>query len=171
MNTFRLLALVATFSAAFTMLHAPASAQVPADLRDLIGMRGSSLDSEMESRGYSFARAAGAQFWWNGATRECVSVSTSQGRVARLNAVAADQCGQGKAGSQPAGGSAGGDAAKSSAVRACTDAFGPNGKLGTVSALNPGFWEVIISDRYGRKVACTGSAAGKVEEWAELGKQ
>jgi len=37
-----------------------------------------------------------------------------------------------------------------------------------VSVLKPGFWEIIVTDNFGRKVASTAGANGKVIDWVEM---
>ncbi|WP_313441392.1 hypothetical protein [Novosphingobium sp.] len=167
-----------------------AQAKAPTGLADLIGVRGSSLENELSNRGFEFARSQGAQFWWNASTRTCASVSIGNGRVARIDTATPQQCGKSGGGQasqgfdcnapdvseadryrcQPGAGARPQTGGRAAAVKACQDAFGPNGKLGTISALRPGFWEVILSDNYGRKVSCTGRAEGQVEQWDELGR-
>lgn len=168
-----------------------AQAKPPAGLADLVGMRGSSLDNEMSNRGFELARTQGTQFWWNASSGTCAAVSIGNGRVARIDTATPQQCG--KTGRdhasqgfdcnapdvseadryrcQPSGTTGSQSDGRATAIKACQDAFGPGGKLGTVSALRPGFWEVILSDNYGRKVSCTGRAEGRVEQWDELGKR
>jgi hypothetical protein len=186
-----------TLAAAMICLMGLASteafAQTPPGLGDLVGMRGGSLDGEMENRGYDLARTQGAQYWWNSDSRVCAAISISNGRVAKIRSATARECGKSGAAANsrpfdcnapdlseadryrcPQGGgsaAAAGGAGRDSAIRACTDAFGPNGRLGAVSALRQGFWEVILSDSYGRKVSCTGRSDGRVEQWDELGKR
>jgi hypothetical protein len=140
---------------------AVSASATPADLVGIVGVRGSSLENVMDERGYTFAKAQGPQYWWNAQTHTCAAISISQGRVSRVNDASPAQCGKQEAHH--------GDGA--AAVRGCQDAFGGNGRLNSVTALRPGFWEVILTDNYGRKVACTGKSDGMVEEWAELGRQ
>ena len=42
------------------------------------------------------------------------------------------------------------------------------GRVQTVTDLKPGFWEIIVTDNSGRKVACTADAKGKVSDWVEM---
>jgi hypothetical protein len=135
------------------------AASTPADLVGVIGVRGSSLENVMDERGYNFVKAQGAQYWFNATTHVCAAVSISQGRVSKIADANPSHCGREAADH--------GDGA--AAVRGCQDAFGGNGKLNSVNALQPGFWEVILTDRNGRKVSCTGKSDGTVEEWVELG--
>ena len=83
--------MVATSLVGFT----PAHAQTAQGLEDLIGMRGSSTDSELGRRGYSFVKNQGvAQMWWNASTRRCVSLAVDDGRVQSIQATSATDCNQ-----------------------------------------------------------------------------
>jgi hypothetical protein len=64
---------------------------------NLVGMRASSLGAEMAGRGFENVggyQAAGAAVstWWNASSRECLSVETRQGRVAKVGAIAEGNC-------------------------------------------------------------------------------
>jgi hypothetical protein len=67
------------------------------DLNSMIGMRASSLDTEMADYGY---RNAGGYkemevsytTWWNAARSHCVLVATIDGRVATLETVPSTEC-------------------------------------------------------------------------------
>ena len=69
----------------------------PSSSGDLVGMRAGSLDAEMAGRGfknvggYQTADAA-VSTWWNASSRECLSVETRQGRVAKAEAIAESNC-------------------------------------------------------------------------------
>lgn len=64
---------------------------------NLVGMRASSLDTEMADRGfknvggYKTADAV-VSTWWNASSRECLSVETRQGRVSKAEAIAEGNC-------------------------------------------------------------------------------
>jgi hypothetical protein len=55
------------------------------------------------------------------------------------------------------------------AQRACTDMMGGTVKIETVSPLRPGYFEIIMvaTDR-NRRVACTVSDRGSIEDWVEM---
>jgi hypothetical protein len=56
-----------------------------------------------------------------------------------------------------------------SAKNRCTDMFGNSPEVTSVSALRPGYWEVIMLDRNGpRSAACTITSGGEIEDWVEL---
>jgi hypothetical protein len=72
-----------------------ASAAPPGDVADLVGARGSSGEQEMQSRGYAYVTMTqGTQYWWNAASRSCVSIRISNGRYQSVNAASASRCGQ-----------------------------------------------------------------------------
>jgi hypothetical protein len=75
-------------------LAAIANAQTPQGLGDLIGARGSSVESELERRGYTFAGNLGsAVLWWNARTNTCASVAVDQGRVQSIQTATPADCG------------------------------------------------------------------------------
>lgn len=93
-------------AAAGTIIFAggTASAQsTPSDLRDLVGARGASGESELQARGY--VSSGGAQgddrswtYWWNGGQNACVSVATRNGRYDSIVSTPATDCGRGDGG-------------------------------------------------------------------------
>lgn len=90
-----MLRIVKTIAVA-AVLAAPmaASAQTPNDVSDLVGMRASSLDGELDRRGYSFIKKVGiAQFWWNRNTKACISAAVDNGRVSDIQGTDAGDCG------------------------------------------------------------------------------
>ncbi len=77
-------------------------AQVPSDLSDLVGARGSSGETQMQARGYAFIKTITVRdqkwsYWWSGDQRRCVQVATSDGRYSTINQVPAQNCGQAQA--------------------------------------------------------------------------
>jgi hypothetical protein len=71
------------------------------------------------------------------------------------------KAGGGQSGAQSQGGL---DAAK----RACLFQLGGNSHVQQVTPLKPGFWEIIVTDNFGRKVACTADAQGNVSDWVNM---
>jgi hypothetical protein len=65
-----------------------------------------------------------------------------------------------------------GDAASSApraAQRACTDMMGRESRIEKVSALRPGYHEIIMKEVDGpRRVACTVADNGTLEDWVEM---
>ncbi|MCD2452250.1 hypothetical protein GO003_017820 [Methylicorpusculum oleiharenae] len=55
------------------------------------------------------------------------------------------------------------------AKQICLNKLGDSAHIQTISALKPGFWEIIMISTSGRKVACTAdTAAGNVADWVEM---
>ncbi|WP_206030317.1 hypothetical protein [Roseomonas sp. AR75] len=74
---------------------APAAPARPAapSVADLVGARGSSGESELQSRGYTPARTRGLTAYWWHLGGACVRVVTNQGRYQTVENVAASNCG------------------------------------------------------------------------------
>ncbi len=63
----------------------------------LVGMRGRSMDDEMDSRGFSNVGGykndgASMTTWWNAGSRQCISVETRDGRVAKAETIVEGNC-------------------------------------------------------------------------------
>jgi hypothetical protein len=71
---------------------------------------------------------------------------------------------------RPAGGhSADNAGAPRAALAACKGMVGVPSKVETVSPLKPGFTEIILRENAsGRRIACTASDTGSIEDWVEL---
>lgn len=82
----------------------PAAAQVtPSDVRDLVGARGSSGESELASRGYVNTGGRSGDdrkwtYWWNEQRGVCLSVATKDGRYDTIVSSPATDCRSGSAG-------------------------------------------------------------------------
>lgn len=96
-------------SAGAILTACPAAAQVtPSDVRDLIGARGSSGESELAARGYVNTGVQSGDdrkwtYWWNDRRGVCLSVATVNGRYDSIVSTPAPDCRPGGNG----GGSAG----------------------------------------------------------------
>jgi hypothetical protein len=72
-------------------------AQTPSDVRDLVGARAAGGETQLQARGYRFLRTntVGDQkwsFWWSDLQRQCVSVTTDNGRYSAINQVPGQNC-------------------------------------------------------------------------------
>jgi hypothetical protein len=100
----------ATVVAASLLANAPAFAGPANHLKDLIGAKGSSGESELQARGYSYVSGTTKDnkvntFWWNAQNQNCIRVTTKDGRYSNIDDVRNDRCGQAAGGSgaaQPA---------------------------------------------------------------------
>lgn len=77
----------------------PAYAKTPSSLSDLVGARAAGGEEQMESRGYYNTNTTTRDdrkwtYWWNSSKKECVSVSTYDGRYESVNTASASDCGQ-----------------------------------------------------------------------------
>lgn len=89
-----LMAMVAAFALAQPEM---AFGQAAADVADLVGARAAGGETQLEARGYSFITANVVRdtkwsFWWSERQRQCISVATSDGRYASINAVPDANC-------------------------------------------------------------------------------
>ena len=77
----------------------PAAAQAPGDLADLVGVRGSAAESQMQARGWRIASSSTGDDskylnWWNDSTRQCVTVQVADGRYAAITPTSPPDCNQ-----------------------------------------------------------------------------
>lgn len=54
------------------------------------------------------------------------------------------------------------------AKQACKAKFGGKATVKTVNALKPGWWEIVLAGKKGRKVACTVDNSGKIGDWVDM---
>lgn len=67
------------------------------------------------------------------------------------------------------GGSADSGGAPPAAMAACKEMVGVPAKVEVVSPLRPGFTEIILRENAsGRRIACTATDQGSIEDWVEL---
>ncbi|MDT7533819.1 hypothetical protein OVY48_10325 [Sphingobium sp. SA2] len=81
------------------LISAPALAQTPADVADLVGAKGAGGETQLKARGYRFVRIETGDdrkwtFWWNGDRRQCLSVVTYDGRYQAITESPAPDCGE-----------------------------------------------------------------------------
>jgi hypothetical protein len=86
---------------------APVFAQPPADVADLVGARGAGGQTQLEARGYrhivtNTVRDTKWSFWWSDRRRQCLSVSTDDGRYSSIATVPAANCDAAPADAGPA---------------------------------------------------------------------
>jgi hypothetical protein len=91
----------AHLTAAAAMLAAPAAAIAKSaqNLQDLVGARGSSGEGQLSARGFVYTdghkgNGASYAYWWSAAKRDCVMVTTRDGRYSTINDVSAADCNQ-----------------------------------------------------------------------------
>jgi len=82
---------------AVVSLVAPALPALASSLKDLEGVRASSAESSIMSRGYYAHHSAPASdgrytYWWNSGSKSCERTLTSDGRIAKAKTVDASDC-------------------------------------------------------------------------------
>lgn len=92
-----LCATVAT--AALVLAPVAAVAKTPPSVRDLVGARGSSGETQLEYRGFHLISGHGEYdskitYWWNGNTKECIKVVTYDGNYQSIDQTSNSDCNQ-----------------------------------------------------------------------------
>lgn len=90
-----------------TSTAATAAEGTPAELKSLIGARGSSGEQGLAEAGYEFRNAAqteaGSITHWRGKNGTCVAIATTEGRYASIVAVEAANCAEDGSAATPSG--------------------------------------------------------------------
>jgi len=122
---------------AASLVATGAQAQNAARLQSLVGARGSSGESELNSRGYQFISSGPAKggkhaFWWSQSAQSCVRVTTRDGRYSNIIDRPALFCGKSA--------SAGGSGSAAVAPVALHDIQGMRGVLAFDAMRERGAW-------------------------------
>jgi hypothetical protein len=77
----------------------PAVAATPGSVRDLVGARAAGGESTLEGRGFTLIHGSTdydrkINYWWNGATKECVKVATYDGKFESIAQTTNADCNQ-----------------------------------------------------------------------------
>lgn len=86
-------------SACLALISAPVAARKASTLTDLNGSRAAGAETELQSRGFSFASSnknkygAAYSYWWHAADKNCVSVEVMDGKVMTINDASDGDCG------------------------------------------------------------------------------
>lgn len=96
---------IAAISVLLFGVSAVAHAQTPNDVSDLVGARGAGGETQLQARGYRFIRTNTVRdqkwsFWWSDVQRQCISVTTDNGRYSAISQVPGQNC---QAGASTAG--------------------------------------------------------------------
>lgn len=97
MRFYRSVACAAAFSL-FTP-YAALAQTTPSDVRDLVGVRASSGESALQSRGFTHIKTDAGDDrlwanWWNSSRRECITVAVVEGRYDAITASPPADCNQ-----------------------------------------------------------------------------
>lgn len=84
---------------ALILCAVPSYAKTPSSLSDLVGARAAGGEEQLESRGYYHTGTTTRDdrkwaHWWNSSKKECVNVTTYDGRYESVNSAPASDCGQ-----------------------------------------------------------------------------
>lgn len=91
--------MVAGALASAAMLITPVAAKQTAGLQDLVGVRGSSGETQLEMRGYTHIETHADSdrkhsYWWNGDGKKCVHVVTWDGKYQSIEDASKSDCNQ-----------------------------------------------------------------------------
>lgn len=84
-----------------SLVATPVLAKSADTLQDLVGARGAGGESQLQARGFEFAKAGGSSgnsvtsYWWNESRKDCVRVETSEGHYASISDASNGDCGKG----------------------------------------------------------------------------
>jgi len=151
----------------------PTHSGAPVDVSDLNNGAENYAKQQLSARGFNqVGEKLGAQFnntWWlNANTNQCFQLETAGGKVMTLNPTSPTYChapnGQQGNTQNPS------TNLPKAAETACFRRFNEPGHqaIKTVSPLKPGFWEVIITGKQGRQVACTVDQYGSISDWVNM---
>lgn len=86
-------------SASLIVQTVPAHANTPGSVRDLVGARAAGGESTIEERGFTLINGSThngkkVNYWWNANTKECVRVTTADGRFESIVQTSNSDCNQ-----------------------------------------------------------------------------
>ncbi|MBP6003874.1 MAG: hypothetical protein KA746_10615 [Pyrinomonadaceae bacterium] len=129
----------------FVMSFAAIAQNTPADVSDLVGIKASSGESELRSRGYRFVKTekggdSSYSNWWRSNTKTCISVRTFNGRYDTIVSVVSADCNQYSGGNNGGnwGGNNGDQVSPPSWARGTFYGTGPGGEQITLTINNNG---------------------------------
>jgi hypothetical protein len=139
---------------------------------DLNGKNSHYAENQMRNRGYRETRRDGKHSWWyNEDNNYCYQLEESDGKVRKVNTKSDSECWHGHhSNSHNSHANDNPKALPDSAKSACINRFGRHNfaYVQTLSPLKPGYWELIMQGKDGRKAACTVNKHGSIEDWVEL---
>ena len=148
------------------------SAPCPLSSSDLVGSRAAGAESAHENartgvRAHRELPDNGKNSYWREVgTGGCIFVRTEDGRIANASYTEPQNCGSRGV---LIGDEIGRSPARDARV-ACKNRFGADKfkSFETISPLKPGYWELIMAGKNGKRAACTVSDSGKIEDWVNL---
>jgi len=146
-----------------------------AQFKDMVGRDPIKVFDVMTSRGftsvdtYTTSDDYVVTWWYNAKTGQCVNTQSKDNRVTSADEDGYPKCTEAAAqagGNQPSAGGASNPPKK--ARKACHHRFGDHSDVQSFTALKPGWWEIILTGKHGRKVACTVNNDGSIDDWVEM---
>jgi len=147
-----------------------------AKFKDLAGGDGIKAFDTLISRGFKSVETTNTPdgftvtWWYNTKTGQCINTQSKDNKVESADAGKYPKCDE--AAKQAGGAEKATQAASSEpskkARKACAAKFGGKSTIKTVTAGKPGWWEIILTGKKGRQVACTVDDGGKIGDWVEM---
>jgi hypothetical protein len=167
--------IIAAAIGGLTLTAGAAIAGQQAKFKDLVGGDAIKAFDTLTSRGFKSVETYNSQdgytvtWWYNAKTGQCINTQSKDSKVEIADAGKYPKCDE--AAAQAGGGNASqavSTGPSKQAKKACAAKFGGKSKIKTVTALKPGWWEIILTGKKGRQVACTVDNSGKIGDWVEM---
>ena len=167
--------LIAAAIGGLTLTAGATMAGQQAEFKDLVGGDGIKAIDTLTSRGFKNVETTNTpdgyivSWWYNSNTGQCINTEMKD-KVETAYSGDHPKCAE--AAKQAGGGEESATAASSEpskkAKQACAAKFGGKSTIKSFSALKPGWWEIILTGKKGRQVACTVDDSGKIGDWVEM---
>ncbi len=168
--------IIATVIGGLALTAGAAMAGQEAKFKDVVGGSGIKAFDTMTSRGFKSVEDTqtpdgySVTWWFNAKTGQCINTQAKNNKVESADAGKHPKCDE--AAQQAGGGEKATQAASTEpskkAKKACMAKFGGKATIKTVNALKPGWWEIVLTGKKGRQVACTVDDSGKIGDWVEM---
>jgi len=165
--------LIAAAIGSLTLTAGAAMDGQDAQFKDLVGGDGIKAFDTLTSRGFKSVETTNTpdgytvSWWYNAKTGQCINTQSKDNKVESADAGQYPKCDE--AAKQAGGGEKSAQTEPSrKAKTACAAKFGGKSQIKTVSALKPGWWEIILTGKKGRQIACTVDDSGKIGDWVEM---
>jgi len=155
-----------------TLLTAGTAVAGEAKFKDLVGGDAIKAFDIMTSRGFKSVDSYSApdgnvvSWWYHPKTGQCINTQSQNNKVVWAEADKYPKCNE--AAEQAGGEQASSSAPSQKAKKACAAKFGGKSTVKTVTAGKPGWWEIILTGKKGRQVACTVEDSGQIGDWVEM---
>ena len=170
--------IVTTAISGVTITASAVMAGQEAKFKDLVGGDYTQVIETLESRGFKNVDSSETPdgyyvvWWYNPKSGQCINtqMKVKDNKLESADAGEHPKCVE--AAKQAGGGEKSAQAASSepskNAKKACMAKFGGKPKIKTVSALKPGWWEIILQGKSGKQAACTVDDNGTISDWVDM---